>query len=409
MRKLAETALSGKPCAYLSPIYPMLTEVYRTLRERLLPLVTRSIDGRRLELSTGGIIDLWSMENGGDRVRGRKYARVVLDEAAQVVDLLSVWEKVVRPTLADYQGDAFFVSTPKRGSGFEYLYRKDGDAGWKSWEMPTHANPFIAPEEIEEMAATMSEETYAAEILAKFEASGSDLVLPEFGPSMIRSAPVAWADCLWRVVGIDPGGGDPYAVIPLGIHRLEPVQGPREPGRVLSPYREHFHQFGELYRAGDVTPMDIDQTLKTYERAGHIDLVAVGETGGNFMTNTLASMGWPAVKADISGGAPKQGTEDVRLIVREGRFSIDPSCKSSLAEFGRYRWKKARDAATGEYYNTDQPDHPYSHAMDARRYGVRAVFQHLIAPKNGRVTVRHKVEGTRLERMRSERRKVRAR
>ena len=37
-----------------------------------------------------------------DTIRGRAYALVVVDEAAQVRELERAWEQVLRPTLTDY-------------------------------------------------------------------------------------------------------------------------------------------------------------------------------------------------------------------------------------------------------------------------------------------------------------------
>ena len=365
MRKLAETALAGEPAAYLSPIYPMLTEVYRALRERLLPLVTRSVEGRRLELSTGGIIDLWSMENGADRVRGRKYRRVVLDECAMVVDLLALWEKVVRPTLTDLKGDAWFLSTPRRGSGFEELYRRTDD-GWASWQMPTRSNPFIDADEIEAARQGMSDQSFAQEYLADFEASESDLVYPEFDRLVhVKTQATAWADCKWRVVGIDPGGGDPTAIVPLGVDG-----------------REHIHQYGEFYRRGDVSIETIAEELGRYNTAGRLNVVVVGETGGNIITNTLRAMGFPAVKAEMGR---KEGLEVVRMLLQRGRLTIDPDCRNSIAEFNGYRWDKRRDQETGERYATSTPADHHADAMDARRYAAMAVITQMRAPGNVRL------------------------
>ena len=54
----------------------------------------------------------WSLVNA-DSARGRKFARVVINEAAMVKDLHYTWTAVIRPTLIDLEGDAL-ASTPKR-------------------------------------------------------------------------------------------------------------------------------------------------------------------------------------------------------------------------------------------------------------------------------------------------------
>lgn len=171
-----ETALGGQPAAWFSPTYKMLAEVWRDLKERLQP-VTRKISEQehRLELITGGSIDCWSLDSA-DTVRGRKYARVVVDEAALVSDILVVWQNVIRPTLTDLIGDAWFLSTPKGLNGFWVLYRNGEDPAqpdWAAWRMPTRENPYIAPWEIDAARGDLPERAYAQEYLADFLAEGT--------------------------------------------------------------------------------------------------------------------------------------------------------------------------------------------------------------------------------------------
>jgi phage terminase large subunit-like protein len=80
-------ALEGKPVAWFSPTYKMLAEVWRDLRRVLAPVTRRvSMQEHRLELVTGGLVECWSLDSP-DVARGRKYARVVVDEAAMIAGL----------------------------------------------------------------------------------------------------------------------------------------------------------------------------------------------------------------------------------------------------------------------------------------------------------------------------------
>ena len=361
-RKLAETARRGLPAAYLAPIYDQCFDVYTDLVDLLGPEIERRSEGKWIRLQNGGFIRFWSMENGADRVRGKKYARVVLDEVALVMGLKGIWEKVVRATLADYQGDAFFVSTPRRGSYFEQLFRKGQgeDPDWRSWQMTTHTNPFILPAEIVEMSKDMSEGTYAAEILAEFEVSESELVHPSFDLLRhVKSPTVGWADCSARIVGIDPGGGDPTAIVPLGIWKNT------KPGAMNAG--TNFHQYSEFYKRGNCTTEDIITYLGWLQQRGPITKVVVGETGGNLVTNSLLLAGFPAERFL---GRKDAGIDKVNQLLETGRLQIDPSCVNSIAEFGQYRWGKRRDGETGERYATSTPVDNHADACDARRYAA---------------------------------------
>ena len=359
MRKLAELALAGFPVAYLSPTYDMCEDVFAQLDERLAPVRARKADNKWIRLTTGGFIRLWSMDRGAERVRGRKYKRVVLDEAAIVADLSTLWQRVVRPTLADYQGDAFFVSTPRRGSGFENLYQSGEDESrehWRSWTMTTYSNPVISQEEIDEMAEDMTDQNFRQEIMAEFEASESDLVYPEFSRLVhVKNETTGWADCTTRVVGIDPGGGDPTAIVPLGVDALG-----------------HIHQYGEFYRRGDVSLEHIGEYLA---KLGQIHAIAVGETGGNILVNSLRSIGFKqAFKADMER---KQGIDLVKMLLDRRRLTVSPTCSNTITEYGLFRWAQKRDVTTGDRYATSMTGDRHGDAMDATRYGCITILRSL--------------------------------
>lgn len=168
---LIDPALDGYPTAYFAPTYKMMAEIWRETRRAVSEVAGRvQAAEHRLELRTSGVIDMWSLDSP-DVARGRKYKRIIVDEAAMVPGLDDVWQMILRPTLADYAGDAWFLSTPK-GRGFFHTAYEWGQAiehpEWASWQMPTAANPYIAPDEIEAMRGSMPERTYQQEILAAF-------------------------------------------------------------------------------------------------------------------------------------------------------------------------------------------------------------------------------------------------
>jgi hypothetical protein len=171
--RIIQSALTGAPTGWFSPTYRHLTDVWRELSDTLAPvIVDRSQAERRLELMGGGSIEMWSLDTAGDAARGRKYKRIVIDEAAIVVDLEHAWQSSIRPMLTDLQGDAWFLSTPKSIQHyFHTLYMRGCDPereDWRSWQMPTSANPFIKHEEIEAVRHDMSEMNFRQEYLGEF-------------------------------------------------------------------------------------------------------------------------------------------------------------------------------------------------------------------------------------------------
>jgi hypothetical protein len=170
MDRLIHPALKGKPVAWFSPTYQILLEAWRSLASTLHSVTTRKSDTEhRLELCGGGVIEGWSLDNL-DAGRGRAYQAIVVDEAAMVAGLEQAWTQSIRPTLTDFRGEAWFLSTPRGVANyFHTLFRKsESDPNWASWSMPTSENPAIDKAEIEDARRDSPELTFAQEYLAQF-------------------------------------------------------------------------------------------------------------------------------------------------------------------------------------------------------------------------------------------------
>ena len=167
--RLMQPDIMRFPSAWFSPTYKDMLEVWRECVQILKPIATKvNASERRIELVSGGVIEFWSLENE-DAGRGRKYKRVIIDEAAKAPYLQAAWEQAIRPTLTDYKGDAFFLSTPKGRNYFWRLYQRALSGGeWQAWHYPTVANPFIDPSEVAAAKYDLPESIYRQEYLAEF-------------------------------------------------------------------------------------------------------------------------------------------------------------------------------------------------------------------------------------------------
>lgn len=169
--RIAETVVRGFPAAYFAPTYKMLGEFWRESLETFQPLTEAvSQQDHRIELVTGGSIEMWSLEKPG-RLRGRRYKTVCIDEAAVIPALQEAWTAIIRPTLTDYKGEAWFFSTPQGLNYFFTLFQRGQDESlpaWNSWRMPTVANPYIDPLEVEDARADLPELVFQQEYLAEF-------------------------------------------------------------------------------------------------------------------------------------------------------------------------------------------------------------------------------------------------
>jgi hypothetical protein len=171
MDRLIHPALEGKPVAWFAPNYRLLADVWRELQATLGPVITRTNQQEwRLELRGGGVVEMWSLDSP-DSGRGRAYALVVVDECALVPDLNQAWSQTIRPMLTDYQGHAWFLSTPKGMNYFKTLFDRGQDPerkDWASWQMPTAENPRIDSDEIESARLDLTEAAFNQEYLALF-------------------------------------------------------------------------------------------------------------------------------------------------------------------------------------------------------------------------------------------------
>ncbi|MBL8235441.1 MAG: hypothetical protein JNL98_43505, partial [Bryobacterales bacterium] len=106
--------------------------------------------------------------------RGNHYARVIVDEAAHARHLKDAWEETIEFTLADLDGDAWFISTPYGMNYFAELFRRAGSStDWVSLTAPSTDNPHLTPGWMEGKRHTMSERVFRQEVLAQFLDTGA--------------------------------------------------------------------------------------------------------------------------------------------------------------------------------------------------------------------------------------------
>jgi hypothetical protein len=168
-------------------------EVHLELTEMLEPILDSSSRSPPIiRLSNGGRLDFWTLENpiAG---RGRRYRRVVIDEAAFTKDgdnhaevsMMVLWEKAIKPTLFDYGGQALVCSNSagKNPDNFFYKICTDPQYRFHKYHATTMDNPLLpkraASESVEDWLARRTQFlddlrkdndplVYAQEYLAEF-------------------------------------------------------------------------------------------------------------------------------------------------------------------------------------------------------------------------------------------------
>lgn len=164
-----DTLLDGHPVAYYAPTYKDAYEWWNELKFTIHEAIeSKDETVKQLKIITGGKLDLWSMEDPNSG-RGRKYKRVIMDECEKALNFKQAWLQAIRPTLTDFEGDAYFLSTPKFGKTyfkeiFEYPAKFDN---WAAWRFTTYDNPHMKKEEIDLARAQYDDLTFRCEFMAE--------------------------------------------------------------------------------------------------------------------------------------------------------------------------------------------------------------------------------------------------
>lgn len=224
---------------------------------------------------------------------------------------------------------------------FEARRRPDRDAAWYAAARRRYAG---RPEEFD----AYYPETDAAAFVGR-----SGLVYPMFDHAkhVLGYDPFTWEAAKYRVGGVDFGGGDPTAVVALG------VGGTRQ-----------IHQFEEFYQRGPVTVDQIGAWLMERHKRAPFHRIACDPSQGVAIAS-LRSAGLPAEAADNA----REGIGLLASHLESGRFTIHERNRDSIAEFAGYRWATRVDPNDRQRYATSTPVGHHADGMDGRRYALKLI------------------------------------
>jgi phage terminase large subunit len=216
----------------------------------------------RIDYVNGGQVRLYGADNP-DAMRGIYLDGVVLDEYADMDP--RVWSEIIRPALADRQGWAVFIGTPKGRNGFFELWRRaQSEAGWFSLMLKASETGLIPASELELARRDLTEEQYAQEFECSFDAA---VVGSYYGKLMMR------AEMEKRIAGVPY---DPAALVwtswDLGIRDATAIWFAQVVGReirVIDYYEASGVDLGHYVREIDSARMSTPATsCRTTRRPG---------------------------------------------------------------------------------------------------------------------------------------------
>lgn len=156
----------------VAPTFPLVRENWQMAEEIWKEIITNR---NKAEWSLSLLddifqIDFKSAEKGDEGLRGAGLDSVLCDEASRMTE--RAWLYGLRPSLADKQGTAMFISTPKGQNWFYRLFARGQEemnkAEIKSWKFTSKDNPFFPLEEWMLAKKELPEDVFKQEFEAEF-------------------------------------------------------------------------------------------------------------------------------------------------------------------------------------------------------------------------------------------------
>jgi phage terminase large subunit len=186
-RRAVDCALVRPRFAYLAPFLRQSKAVawdyLRAAMASVRPLgATVHESELRVDYPGGAQVRLYGADNP-DAMRGIYLDGIVLDEYADMDPRM--WSEIIRPALADRQGWAVFIGTPKGRTGFFDLWRRSQtEPGWFSMMLKASETGLIPASELALARRDLSEEQYAQEFECSFDAA---VIGSYYGKQLLRA------------------------------------------------------------------------------------------------------------------------------------------------------------------------------------------------------------------------------
>ena len=157
--------------AYIAPFYSQAKTIAWDYLLRFSEPIRVNANASELwvELINGARIRLFGGDNP-DALRGLYLDGVILDEYADMRP--RVWGEIIRPLLADRQGWAVFIGTPKGHNAFYDVWRTaQASDSWYASSIRASESGLLPPDELRDARQGMTEDQYEQEFECSFEAA----------------------------------------------------------------------------------------------------------------------------------------------------------------------------------------------------------------------------------------------
>jgi hypothetical protein len=298
-----------------------------------------------VELVNGARIRLYGADNA-EALRGQYFDGVILDEYGDWKP--EIWGKIIRPALADRQGWAVFIGTPKGHNEFyeqRELARQADD--WFYGELKASETNIIPAAELADAKRLSTDDQYAQEFECSFDAAiqgaifakyirDEQIALVQYDPRLlvhtswdlgVGDATAIW---FWQVQGTEYRCIDFYEASGEGL------------GHYISVLQSKQYNYGKHLAPHDIEVREFTTGQSRIELAKNL--------GINFEV--------------VKQHRLEDGINALRMILPMV-WCDAKKCKQGLEALKFYRWRA--NERLGGFTNT--PEHDWSsHAADAARY-----------------------------------------
>jgi hypothetical protein len=338
--------------AFIAPLFNQAKDVAWPYLLRLTADLkpTTNESELRVDLPNGARIRLYGADNY-ERLRGGYFDGLVLDEFGDMDP--RAWAEVLRPALADRQGWAVFIGTPKGRNHFcEIWERSADDSDWFRFMLKASESTILPAAELADSRRSMSEEQYAQEYECSFSAA---LVGAYYGKLLAtledahRIASVSWDPALPVTTAWDLGIGDATAIwfAQQAGNEIRLIDYYEASGEGMGHYAKLLAAKPYAYKE-HIVPHDADARLQ--------------DELGRTRREILEALG---VRTRVLRANPvDDGIEAVRVMLPRCWFDAG-KCERGLEALRQYRkdWDEKLKCFR------DKPKHDWtSHGSDALRY-----------------------------------------
>lgn len=349
--KCALLAREGARFAYVAPFLRQAKAVawdYLKRFSRPIPGLAINEAELRIDFPNGARVQLFGADNA-DALRGLGFDGLVADEFADW--RAGVWSYVIRPALADRNGWAIVIGTPKgRNEFFRLFDEASRSPDWYATRISADVSGLLPDAEVEALRAELGDDAFRQEMLCDFDAAipgaiwGKELYELE-QEGRIRAD--LYDPALPVHAVLDLGYSDDTAIWWFQVaHGLRLVDCYSSHGMPIAHYHEVLKAKG--WRYGEWLYLPHDARAKSLQT-------------GRSIEEQFRSLGWkPRIVPELG---LVDGIQAARLTLRDCWF--DERCSDGLEALKQYQ----REWDDGKRAFRDRPRHDWtSHYADAFRY-----------------------------------------